>query len=326
MTGVCAPMTPAHSLRFASLPILALRLRLRFEGAAPSPDHAGELWLGAIKGGLQREYPDVLRALCSPEKSAAGGSGQRAATNRVTPGFVLRADACPQAAPGPGSDQHVYLTLFGKASAYALATFYGLLGSAQLGVGRRQLHFRFEQLEYFSPRRGWLDAVLPTDMAGFDAWRWTYEFRDDQPSAPSDRTLLGLRLASRLLLKVNKQLVTCPPELPVFIASLADRADALGEVWGGSPVVGPGLKETLRLAASAATRIDGSDDLEVRRRPSGRQQTVYPSDGLRGILLYEMPATAFAQVRSILEFGQWLHVGQQSTAGLGRYQLLWQAP
>jgi hypothetical protein len=316
-------MTAAHNLCFASLPILALRLRVQFEVAAPSPDHAGELWLGAIKRGLESHYPDALLAVCEPENTLRAISGQRAATNRVTPGFVLHAEACPQAAPGTGADQYVYLTLFGRASAYALPMFYGLLRNAQVGVGRRQLHFRFEQLEYFSPRRGWMDAALPTDAAGLDAWRWTYELSDDRSGAPSDRTCIGLRLISRLLLKVNKQLVTHAPELPALVASLAERADALGEVWGGGPVVGPALKETLRLAASAAARIDGSGEfLEVRRRPSGRQQAVYPSDGLRGIFLYEMPTDAFALIRPILGFGQWLHVGQQTTAGLGQYELL----
>jgi hypothetical protein len=316
-------MTAAHNLRFDSLPILALRLRVRFERAAPSPDHAGELWFGAIKRGLESHYPDVLLALCEPEKTLHATSGQRAATNRVTPGFVLRAKACPQAAPGTGADQYVYLTLFGRASAYALPVFYGLLRSAQLGVGRRQLHFRFEQLACFSPRRGWMDAALPTDASGFEAWRWTYEPRDDQPDTPSDRTCLGLRLISRLLLKVNKHLVTRAPDLPALVASLSDRADALGEVWGSGPVVGPALKETLQLAANAAARIDGSGEfLEARRRPSSRQQAVYPSDGLRGTFLYEMPTDVSAQIRPILGFGQWLHLGQQTTAGLGQYELL----
>lgn len=110
---------------------------------------AGELWLGAIKRGLECHYPDVLLAVCEPERTLCATSGQRAATNRVTPRFVLRAEACSQAAPGTGADQYVYLPLFGRASACALPAFCGLLRSAQLAVGRRHLHFRFEQLGCF---------------------------------------------------------------------------------------------------------------------------------------------------------------------------------
>lgn len=88
-------------------------------------------------------------------------------------------------------------------------------------------------------------------------------------------------------------------------------------------MVGTAHKEILQLAASAAARIDGSGEfLEVRRRPSSRQQAVYPSDGVCGTFLYEMPTGAFAQIRPILAFGQWLHIGQQTTAGLGQYELL----
>lgn len=316
-------MRPARDLRFASLPLLALRLRVRFERAAPSPDHAGELWLGAIKRGLQCHYPDVLLALCEPEKTRRAAGEQHAATNRITPGFVLRTEACLPAGPAAEAEQYVYLTLFGRASAYALPVFYGLLRSAQLGVGRRHLRFRFERLSHFSPPQGWVDATLPIDAGGFDAWRWTYEPGDDRPGTPSDRTCLGLRLTSRLLLKINKQLLTRAPELPTLIVSLAERADALGEVWGSGPVVGHALKETLQIAASAAVRIDGHGEfLEARRRASSRQRAVYPSDGLRGTLLYEMPTGVSAQIRPILGFGQWLHVGQQTTAGLGQYELL----
>jgi hypothetical protein len=48
----------------------------------------------------------------------------------------------------------------------------------------------------------------------------------------------------------------------------------------------------------------------------------YAGDGLAGTLLYELPRQDYEVLVPLLYWGQWAHVGQSTTAGLGHYQLL----
>ena len=80
-----------------------------------------------------------------------------------------------------------------------------------------------------------------------------------------------------------------------------------------------------RLAAAAATAPIEPDTLmrlEQRQLTSGHQRLHYASDGPAGLFLYSMPGDAACELLPLLDLGQWLHVGAQTTAGLGHYELL----
>jgi hypothetical protein len=315
-------MATAGSLQTDLLPLLALRLRLRFESAPPTALHAAEMWRGAIKNGLEHRFPDILTALSGPERIVGSTGGERS-TNTLTPGYVLRVEEDDAKLDDHGGAQTVYLTFFGRASIHALPVLYSLLEQAHKGVGQGKLRYRFVGLESFRPNSGWAELALPTNPQGFDSHLWLHPGAATLGAEFDRRVRFAVVLTSRARLLVRGKLVVEPPELGLLIGSLVDRSNRLGVVWGGGPVLSEASTSEVRIAAKSARKLRAVEaPLRKRRISSGRQKTSYSSDGLGGMLVYDMPAVAFRAVLPLLAFGQWLHLGQQTTAGLGHYQLL----
>ena len=113
------------------------------------------------------------------------------------------------------------------------------------------------------------------------------------------------------------------PSLSHIVGSLSKRANRPGQVWGdGGLVDTAGMLRLEAAAASARLERDSAVQLGRRRMASGRQAMSYSSDGPMGLFLYAVPGEQAAELVPLLKFGQWLHIGAQTTAGLGHFELL----
>jgi hypothetical protein len=313
------PSTPG------ALPLLTLRLCARFDGPAPTALHAAEAWRGAIKGALRRHAEDLLDELIRPEAVARNAGAAAAPTNQTTPGYVLRVEWDERGAPEPmRSEQRVRITFFGRAGLFALPVMYALLqDAAEPGIGRRQRPFAMPQLQSFDPAHGWRDlrlAVKAEDMLGH---AWTHAYEAPAALRAAERCNVLLRFTTRLVFEVNGQPLAEPPTLQQLVLSLCARCNRLAEVWGTG--VAYDAQAQKRLAAAAGTahlEPDSAMRLEQRRLSSGHQRLHYASDGPAGLFLYSLPGAAACELLPLLHLGQWLHVGAQTTAGLGHYELL----
>lgn len=314
------PYTPG------ALPLLTLRLCARFDGPAPTALHAAEAWQGAIKGALRRHAAGHLEELTRPEAVARQARPDAAPTNQTTPGYVLRVewderDAQGQAGSG---DQRVRITFFGRAGLHALPILYALLqDGSERGIGRRERPFAMPQLQGFAPARGWADLRLPVRAEDMLGHAWTHAFEPPAALNAAERCNVLLRFTTRLVLEVNDQPLADVPTMQQLVHSLCARCNRLAQVWGTGEVFDAEAQARMAAAAAAAQiEPDTSLRFEQRRRTSGQQHRHYASDGLAGLFLYSMPGAAACELLPLLHLGQWLHVGAQTTAGLGHYELL----
>jgi len=307
------------------LPVLALRIRCRFDGAAPTATHAGEMWRGAIKNGLREQSADLLAALFEPERHRAPPGGGAGITNSQTPGLALCAHdprAPSIAAASDPVEQWLDLTFFGAAAPLAAPVLYGLMAQAERGVGDRALHFSMEEVLVRAVDGLWSPWRLPARSADISPVAKLAA----GPSVETDREAgyaeLALVLTSRLRLVVNGALLTKPPPLPVLVEALVSRVNRLGIIWGDGPPVNATQSLELATAAGLAVEVTGNRARTVRRWvTSGRQQSRYPGGGLSGTLVYRLPGNAMSLLEPLLALGEWTQLGQQTTAGAGQYRL-----
>ena len=324
-TQVLSDARVNRSVALDRLPVLTLRLLCRFEQAAPSSAHAGEMWRGAIKEGLRRQSPKFLSALFEPERCrAAGGLGGAAAkTNTLTPGMALRVTQAHIESGSRGQCQQVDLTFFGDAARYALPVMYGLMAQGADGVGGRSLHFGIENVHCRAPTGEWRPWALPAKASDITAT--LIHPPEVALTAQPDTELqtVALALSSRMRVKVDQMLLRQQPALTLLVDRLVNRANLLGTLWGLGAVVTAEGNASLTAAAELARSVSGTSPRLVRRRvSSGRQEANYAGDGLAGVLAYQMPAHALRVLVPLLALGELTHVGEQTTMGSGHYRLL----
>lgn len=305
------------ALDIEALPLMALRLRLRFEARAPDASNAAEMWRGALKHALSSHYPDIFRELHDPESVARARGEPDVPTNYVTPGYALRV-----ARPGldvdaePG-EQWLCLTLFGRAHAFAHAVLYGLLKVGAEGVGGHELRFRFDELQRHDGD-GWQGVRLPVPGADLRHWLWRLPVNHGlSAGCDGDRVIVALYFTQRLVVKHALQE---PPSLWQIVEWLLDRANQLALRWGEGPVATAELREHLLRLAGQACPVDGAPAARRMHRvlPAKR----IDSSGLVGLMAFRLPHAAAQGLMPLLRLGTWLHVGTQTTIGAGHYRLI----
>jgi hypothetical protein len=306
-----------------ALPVLPLRLRLRFTRAGELPPFKGSTLRGALGRALRGivcerpsraacegcpllgrcSFPFLFEGLHRANPWLAGA--------RTPPPFVLAVPDGSTTRVRTGDELTVDLTLVGEATAYA-ALFLRAVDEAGdhrgLGGARGDGAGRFERLE---------TQVRP-DGPGLGG---AHRLPESVPAAPLEAllppepagTLRRLLLLSPLQLKVDgRQWVdpASPPPPERFIAAARRRLYLLNWAARRDFVLAPPADQP-----PAGRWVDAELRLRCLERWSDRHGARKPLDGLEGWLLVDR---AGAEADALLGACRWLGLGRQTTMGLGR--------
>ncbi|MBN8454024.1 CRISPR system precrRNA processing endoribonuclease RAMP protein Cas6 [Accumulibacter sp.] len=141
--------------------------------------------------------------------------------------------------------------------------------------------------------------------------------------APSDARLTDttLNFVTPLRLQYNGQALPPAKLQPrTLLLALARRANLLAEFHADGPLI-----HDFAALSDAAARVGDERNVCWRdwKRYSSRQQRAMCLGGVVGTWRLQGPLAPFA---ALLRLGQWLHVGKETTFGLGQYTLAGCAP
>lgn len=182
------------------------------------------------------------------------------------------------------------LTLFGEATQhYAIAQAAIEYLGMQMGLGYEQGKYKIIDIVHSQP--------------------------DQQ--ATSNNKQISLHLPTRLRLKANNRLYKQAPDFQLLMTRLLGRLKTLEKAYMG--------KETdnyqALIAKAKEIKISNSkikwDDWD---RFSGSQKKWMKFGGLMGEISYTGDLQPFMEV---LKLGEWLHIGNKTSFGLGKYEIIY---
>ena len=193
-----------------------------------------------------------------------------------------------------GYQFHCELTLFGEAiQHYAIAQAAIEYLGAQMGLGYEQGKYKIIDIEHTQP---------------------SIEKNANQVDGQQH---IKIHLPTRLRLKENNKLQRHPPTFSLFCARLLGRLKTLETAY--SDVQGD-YQELIHKAQNI--KIGNShakwDDWD---RFSGSQKKWMKFGGLTGNVSYTGDLQPFMEV---LKLGEWLHIGNKTSFGLGKYEMSFQ--
>lgn len=308
------------------LPLLALRLMAVFPRPVRGVATAAEMWRGALKSALAGMDHGALKKLQAPERSDPGNEREPSPTHVTTPGYVLRVEP---ASGYEGSAHWLHVTLFGERAAkeHASALLYGVLSAERSGVGRDQLRFLTESLQCRA-ESGWQSIRAPLRRSEWAGHLWrlpmSHPARTPMETCP---VRFALQAPGRLVLREQGRPVLDQPEASLLVQQLLARANRVGRVWCEGEIAATEEVRALEAASGRVYRVVEDSRVHVidRQLSSRRQGGFVPSPGVGGTFVYEAEPADFSALLPVLRLGQWIHVGQQSTAGMGHYRLLVEA-
>ena len=313
-----------------SIPLVVHRVRflLKLESPVRLPRFPGSTLRGLLGHGLRKTACITLRNSCDGCRlysrcdyvnffeSPASGETQRKRYSAMPHAWVLETEPFPQREKRgmPKSDALSFtLILVGRAVEQLALVVTAMRQAGRLGLGRGNTPFHVEK-------------VLYEQVLGSDEWQSCEDktgFRPDigvgaLPVLPEPAGLTTLRFLTPLRMKHEKRLLR-PADfsMELFLNSLRLRIRELVAIYGlpGQecvlPVIPPGLED-----AVVETCLEWRD----WTRYSNRQKTSMKMGGLLGHLKLE--SSRLGQWWPLLWYGQWLHVGKQSSMGLGQYELV----
>lgn len=282
-------------------PCLWLAADVAFSHGTVEGVHAPEVWRAAIKDEMLRLFPDRAAMLLQPVRTRAQGA------NFDCPGLVI------ECARAPAS--RLLLKFLGQASGHAQAVLISLESALAQGIGKRAVTGTVTVL---SARRGraWHPVGVPTRAGALD------DFLLD----PVDLSELGPRngarrlrvqTRSRCMLTAGGKLLRQTPTPETFIRFATERINRVAQVWGSdTPPLAPNTVEELNERARASTLIHATWKRVLRT-----QRETYPSHGFVGAMVLEVDADD--ALANALAAGGFFHIGQQSSIGLGGYDVGW---
>ncbi len=311
----------------ASEPVLAgLRIGIyRFSLVARTsivlPLFKGSTFHGAFGHALRRLSPGDYSALYEPRFRVGSDYANRG--KEPPKAFVLVPPLEPTTLYEPGSEIVFDLVLFGEANdrlAICAAAFREL-GRTEFGKdknGRYEVR-RIEALQPAkSPRilyaQGAESRMEPAVTTGAD---WVMASDAAQTDTVSIEFVTQARFKHHGKLVGKRVDGTLP--FPVFARRLLERLDMLADVHEGRRLF---KNEELGALIKEAAAVEVREyDLEWRdwSRFSGRQQEWMEFGGLLGRITYAGPLGPYFPY---LALGQWAHVGNKTSFGLGRYQVI----
>ena len=333
----------ADNTALEPLPLPVLRLeRLRFgcEALDPIrlPSYSGSAWRGLLGQSLRHSVcvtraPTcegcLLRQQCAYSTFFESPAPPAQATQRyrVLPHpFVLEPPAPGQREHAPGERLSLGLTLIGPAAELLPYLIHTLQRAGERGLGRERGRFRLlEVLQETRPGSDDWQPVFETRVGRLNAFRSEAPragpLPDPAPGSSPSPASLPLALLTPLRIKQRGHYVR-PHQLDAraLLGTLATRIERLGALYGTS-----GPEEGFeRAALHAAIDQVQVETVQLRwvewTRYSSRQRTTMQLGGLLGTLQLNGPG--LAPLWPLIALGQWLHLGKNTSFGLGRYRLL----
>jgi hypothetical protein len=303
----------------ARLKCVVMRVGIDFERRGLAAVHAEEVYRGAIKHALERDAPDTLADLFDTRATRLSG----APTNLTVPGIVLLADE----ADSGGEQRRHWLTikLLGAAHMHGPRILWALVTGLENGIGERRVPARIGELHALNINGRWQASRMPLlgETGLFAGFSIPVDGRDTAPPAGPLPATLRLDVRKRMRLLEAKTPMVAVPEFEFLLDRIVERVRQVAARWGDGEVVSPQGCDVLMATARRVRIAQGAVSRTVPRRlKSSRQQASYPSVGLTGSLAYcaEYPSD-WGMLLPWLLAGRLLHVGQQTTIGLGTYEI-----
>lgn len=216
------------------------------------------------------------------------------------------------------------LKFLGDAWRDSLLCIQALQTALSFGVGRQMVTGGVTALAFFDGQL-WQPVAIPLRVEEMRGWCRSPQLFSGLPSWNDDSnapatTQWVLRTLSRWLWKSDGRLVRRVPDWADVLNLVEQRLWRVGEAWGGESwaTVAADWRSKLQACRSdigAFRRIDSS--WSIQRRVVGEKK--YPSHGTSGWVRYEGKLTE--DVWELLRIGSFLHVGQQTSIGLGGFTL-----
>lgn len=314
------------------LPTLRLeRLRFVCEALDPIrlPTYSGSAWRGLLGHSLRRSVcvtraPTcegcLLRQQCAYSTVFESPAPPQTATPRYSAlphPFVLEPPPAGQREHAPGERISLGLTLIGPTADRLPYLIHALQRAGERGLGRENARFR-------------LIEVRQETRPGSDDWSCIYAsatgtlnaFHSQAPMLGACPQPLRLELLTPLRLKQHGRYVG-PDRLDAraLLGTLATRLEQLEALYTTPQDQPPTITR-----ASLHTAIDQVAVVspELRwvdwTRYSSRQRTQMQLGGLLGSLHLSGPG--LPTLWPLIALGQWLHVGKNTSFGLGRYRVV----
>jgi len=321
-----------------ALPVPALRLeRVRFHCQALDPirlpRYSGSAWRGLLGHSLRRSVcvtraPTcdgcLLRSHCvystffeTPPACAKTAKRYSALPHP----FVLEPPPAGEREFAPGEPLNLGLTLIGAAGDLLPYLIHALQRAGERGLGREDGRFRL------------LEVTQETAL-GSDRWKSVFKsdtgtlrsLRSHAPTLGACPEAVQLELLTPLRIKQRAHYV-CPAELDAraLLGTLASRVQLLAELYA-SPQAPPATPDRGALhAAIDQVHVETSALRWVDwTRYSSRQRTHMQLGGLLGQLRLSGPSVT--PLWPLIALGQWLHLGKNTSFGLGRYCVIAASP
>lgn len=288
----CDPAARART--GGTLRLLPLRMRLRSHTLALD-FFSGPLWRSGFGLALHRHFPAVFERLFSPQ----------ARLGRL---YVLQA---PAATVVPGQDFELGLSLFGPATADALACVQALARLGEMGLGDARGTFTLLQARV----AGGSAAPFLEAQSGLRGWPAPVAWSHWLERSAGDTNAAQLHLLSPLRIKDGNEACMEPPSFDLVVRRLQGRLAQLCEAAGEDSPLCPALAASQRrLADGVQLRHAELYPVQVRRRSAASGQAM-ALEGLAGTLRYAGDVAPFA---GLLALGSVLQLGGKTAFGFGR--------
>lgn len=269
------------------------------------------------------DYPALFKPVCPAGQKLERPLGGE----QLPPPFVLDAPIVTSRECRQGSRLQFGLVLIGARMldryAYPIRAFEAF---GQQGViGKGEFRSRFRLINVADLLQGRQSIYTRGELVPPHPMKIT-EFIKTQPAIGREatvqfltRTCILQKVASRKDPLNNQVIIATFYEL---VLNLINRIGGLhqlyGEGWIGPRAFLKKRDEFLRLAKSVRTMED-SLSMEYEKHYSETRQQYEPLDGFRGSIRFVGDLEPFAE---LLRLGEILHIGQQTSYGLGQYRLL----
>jgi hypothetical protein len=205
------------------------------------------------------------------------------------------------------------LRIFGSATGYAVNMIEAVALFGRLGVTRASVHFRIVRVTSIGAGRKQnviYDGASNTYLAIPKPYRW--KPREESPLSHElmIRFLSPTRLVKSEHLQENVDFLIILTSLIRRLAALAYYAEGLKNAVK--------LTEGVNISANNVRLIKQDIDWKAWRRYSNRQSTAMLLGGVVGELTF---GNVTEDLLLLLEFGKLLHLGKQTTFGLGKYEI-----
>lgn len=299
---------------------LVLRAGVAFDGHALSLVGAEDVYRGTLKHGLEHEDPAALADLFDSGGVRADG----APTNISVPGIALSVDEVRDTEGARG--HHLTIKLFGRAHVYAPRVVWALAAGLAQGLGVRKTSARLVELQAYAGERGWQGVRMPmlSETALYDEYRYPADFLGAVALPARMTQRMGIAVRKRMRLLVEKKPLSTAPEFNFLFGRILERANRVATRWGNGVVLAGAERDRL-LDLARHVRLDEKSGVVPTRRVvrSARQESKYPGDGLAGTIWYRVDdARIWDDLLPWLFAARVLHVGQQTTIGLGGFDIL----